>query len=94
MSNIWPAVPVAYMFNVYIKRRFLAWWSKYNYVTTTAFSTAIALSAILTFFALQFKGIEVDWVGNTRPYEGVDYAGPRLLELPEVGYFGPGVGEF
>jgi OPT family oligopeptide transporter len=30
MSNIWPAIPVAYVFNVYIKRYYLAWWSKYN----------------------------------------------------------------
>ena len=30
MANIWPAVPIAYVFNYYIKRRYLGWWSKYN----------------------------------------------------------------
>jgi OPT family oligopeptide transporter len=30
MTNLWPAVPVAYAFNYYIKRRYLGWWSKYN----------------------------------------------------------------
>jgi OPT family oligopeptide transporter len=30
MANVWPAVPVAYIFNYYIKRRHLGWWSKYN----------------------------------------------------------------
>jgi hypothetical protein len=30
MANVWPAVPVAYVFNYYIKRRYLGWWSKYN----------------------------------------------------------------
>jgi hypothetical protein len=30
MANVWPAVPVAYVFNYYIKRRHLGWWSKYN----------------------------------------------------------------
>ena len=30
LSNIWPAVPVAWLFNYYIKRRYLGWWSKYN----------------------------------------------------------------
>jgi OPT family oligopeptide transporter len=30
MANIWPAVPVAYVFNYYIRRRYLGWWSKYN----------------------------------------------------------------
>ena len=30
LSNIWPAVPVAWLFNYYIKRRYLGWWCKYN----------------------------------------------------------------
>jgi OPT family oligopeptide transporter len=30
MANVWPTVPVAYVFNYYIKRRHLGWWSKYN----------------------------------------------------------------
>jgi hypothetical protein len=30
MTNVWPAVPVAYVFNYYIRRRYLGWWSKYN----------------------------------------------------------------
>jgi OPT family small oligopeptide transporter len=30
MAYVWPAVPIAYAFNYYIKRRYLGWWSKYN----------------------------------------------------------------
>ena len=30
LANIWPAVPVAWLFNYYLKRRYLGWWSKYN----------------------------------------------------------------
>jgi len=30
LANIWPAVPVAWLFNYYIKRRYLGWWSRYN----------------------------------------------------------------
>ena len=30
LANIWPAVPVAWLFNHYIKKRYLGWWSKYN----------------------------------------------------------------
>ncbi|KAJ6626046.1 hypothetical protein B0H10DRAFT_2430110 [Mycena sp. CBHHK59/15] len=66
MANVWPAVPVAYVFNVFIKKQYLAWWSKYNYITTTPFSVSIAISAIVIFFALQWPGVEIDWVGNTR----------------------------
>ncbi|KDQ62166.1 hypothetical protein JAAARDRAFT_65967 [Jaapia argillacea MUCL 33604] len=94
LSNIWPAVPVAIFFNVYVKRRFLPWWSKYNYITTTAFACAIALSAIVMFFALQWQNININWSGNLRPYAGCDALGCANLAIPEQGYFGPGVGEF
>ena len=30
MANVWPAVPIAYVFNYYVKRRYLGWWSKYK----------------------------------------------------------------
>ncbi|KAJ7484142.1 OPT-domain-containing protein [Mycena latifolia] len=94
MTNVWPAVPVGYFFNVFIKRRYLAWWSKYNYVTTTAFSTAIALCAILIFFALEWPGVEINWSGNLRPFEGCDAGGCARLPVPDQGFFGPGIGEF
>ncbi|EPQ54770.1 OPT-domain-containing protein [Gloeophyllum trabeum ATCC 11539] len=94
LTNIWPAMPIAFFFNVFVKRRYLAWWSKYNYITTTAFSCAIALSAIVMFFALQWPGVTINWSGNDRPYAGCDGTGCPLLPIPEQGYFGPGPGEF
>ncbi|KAJ7064276.1 OPT-domain-containing protein [Mycena amicta] len=94
MANIWPAVPVAYFFNVFIKKRYLAWWSKYNYITTTAFSASIAISAVVIFFALEWPGVNIDWVGNIRPFAGCDGAGCPLLPIPDSGAFGPIVGEF
>jgi OPT family small oligopeptide transporter len=30
LSHAWAGVPLAFLFNYYIKRNFLAWWSKYN----------------------------------------------------------------
>jgi len=30
LSHSWARVPLAFVFNYYIKRNFLAWWSKYN----------------------------------------------------------------
>ena len=30
LSHAWSGVPLAFVFNYYIKRNFLAWWSKYN----------------------------------------------------------------
>jgi hypothetical protein len=95
LNNLWPSVPLGWLFNVYIKRRYLAWWSKYNYITTTAFTSAIAICAIVIFFALQYNGVEVDWIGNSKPFgDNCDNNACPLLVLPEDAHFGPGVGEF
>ncbi|KAF8137872.1 OPT-domain-containing protein [Mycena galopus ATCC 62051] len=94
LAFLWPAVPIGFLFNVFIKRRYVAWWSKYNYVTTTAFSTAIAICGIVIFFGIEWPGVEINWSGNTRPFEGCDAMGCARLPLPEQGFFGPGPGEF
>ncbi|KAJ6496033.1 OPT oligopeptide transporter protein-domain-containing protein [Mycena sanguinolenta] len=89
LANIWPAVPIGYLFNVFIKRRYVAWWSKYNYITTAAFSTAIAVCAIVIFFAIEWPGVQINWSGNTRPFEGCDAMGCARLPLPTQGFFDP-----
>lgn len=94
LANIWSAMPIAYFFNVFVKKRYLAWWSKYNYLTTTSFTSAIALSAIVMFFALQWPGVVISWSGNDRPFAGCDGNACPLLPIPEQGYFGPGPGQF
>ncbi|KAF7375422.1 OPT-domain-containing protein [Mycena sanguinolenta] len=94
LANVWPAVPIGYLFNVFIKRRYIAWWSKYNYVTTAAFSTAIAVCAIIIFFGIEWPGVNIKWSGNNRPFEGCDAMGCARLPIPAQGFFGPGVGDF
>ncbi|KAJ7106264.1 OPT oligopeptide transporter protein-domain-containing protein, partial [Mycena epipterygia] len=89
MANVWPAVPIGYLFNVFIKKRYIAWWSKYNYITTTAFSAAIAICAIFIFFALQWPGAQINWSGNTRPFTGCDGLQCSRLPPPDQGFFGP-----
>ena len=63
-------------------------------ITSTAFSCGIAISALVTFFALEQQGIEINWSGNNLPFEGVDAAGPTLNVLADGEHFGPGPGEF
>ena len=41
LGGMFQGVAANWLFNVYIKRRYLAWWSKYNYITSTAFSAGI-----------------------------------------------------
>jgi len=94
LANVWPAIPLGYLFNVFIKRRYLGWWSKYNYITSGAFGSAIALSAIVMFFALQYVGQEINWWGNTVSFLGCDAMECPLLTLAKGERFGPRVGEF
>ncbi|KAJ4288281.1 hypothetical protein N0V88_007473 [Collariella sp. IMI 366227] len=75
LTYIWPAVPVAALSWLYLKKRFLGLWSKYNFVTSAAFSCAIAFSGILIFFALQIKEVNFNWWGNAVVGQGCDGSG-------------------
>ncbi|WVQ66274.1 OPT family small oligopeptide transporter [Kwoniella botswanensis] len=82
----------------YIRKKYLAFWSKWNYVVGAGFSTGIALSGLFIFFALQIpKGgtLSIDWWGNNVVNLGCEGQGgcPRL-DIPEVGYFGPAPGTY
>ncbi|CAI4218058.1 unnamed protein product [Parascedosporium putredinis] len=94
LAYIWPAVPVAAFSWLFLKKRYLDFWSKYNFVTSAAFSCAVAISGIVIFFALQIWGKEVHWWGNDGAFEGCE-GSCTLLELtdPEE-YFGPRLGDF
>ncbi|PSK37589.1 OPT family small oligopeptide transporter [Candidozyma pseudohaemuli] len=97
LSYITPGLYVSWTFMSYIKRRYEAWWAKYNYILAGGLTAGIAFSSIIIFFALQYHSKLVVWWGNTVNKQGLDYIGPaRLnatLEAPE-GYFGPRVGNF
>lgn len=90
LTYIWSGVYLAFFFNVYIRKRFPAWWEKYTYVFCSAMNTGIALSAIIIFFALQYTNVNLSWWGNDVPFAGVDGAGGAgIVPLPDIGYFGP-----
>lgn len=80
LSYVLPAVPWSILSMVYLKKRFLPFWAKYNYTISAAFSTAIAISGIVCFFALQFPELELIWVGND-PQRGYDLTAYRRLPL-------------
>ncbi|KAH8816600.1 oligopeptide transporter 2 [Xylogone sp. PMI_703] len=84
---------ISYIFMHWIKRRYSAWWEKYNYLLEAGFDVGVAVSGIIQTFALQFgKSITLDWWGNTVATAGVDYASynqkAALYPIPEKGYFG------
>ncbi|KAF4451331.1 hypothetical protein F53441_5675 [Fusarium austroafricanum] len=90
-------VVLAFVFNLFIKRRYTAWWEKYAYVLTSSLSAAIGISGAVMYFAVQHTGVKLDWWGNRVQNEGVDrhgLVGPdgelvrcSMLQVPEKGYF-------
>lgn len=78
----------------YIKKKYLGWWEKYNYVLSSSLTAGVAFSAIIIFFAVQYKPKPIAWWGNTVSYAGADAAGGSLLSLPKDAIFGPPPGQF
>ncbi|KKY16838.1 putative opt oligopeptide transporter [Phaeomoniella chlamydospora] len=94
LSNAWPAVPIGWLSMVYFKKRFLGLWSKYNFVLSASFSSAIAIAGIVIFFAVQWTEQSINWWGNTVSYQGCEDEACTRFTLSEGEYFGPGIGGF
>ncbi|GME27430.1 OPT oligopeptide transporter [Neofusicoccum parvum] len=94
LSYLWPTVPVAWLSHIYLKKRYTAFWAKYNYVVSAAFSAAIAIAAIVIFFALQWSSVELDWWGNSVSTRGCEGEACTRYTLAEGEYFGPRIGQF
>lgn len=81
--NYIPWAIVGFIFQYVVRRRHFAWWTKYNFVLSAALDSGVAVSAVLTFFILQYpkngaiglNTIQV-WWGNTY----VTYL-PRLISV-------------
>ncbi|KAK9352983.1 oligopeptide transporter [Lipomyces doorenjongii] len=82
-----PGLYLSIIFMYFIRRRYLGWWEKYNYVLSSAMDAGVAFSAIIIFFAVDYHPKKLSWWGNTVSYAGID-------GVPEVGYFGPKPGEY
>lgn len=84
---------ISFIFMYWIKRRYNAWWEKYNYILEAGFDVGVAISGIIQTLALDFAAnVSINWWGNTVSTAGVDYQSynqnSTLLPLPAVGYFG------
>ena len=89
---------VGYAFMHYVKRKYEAWWQKYDYLLATGIDAGIAFSSIIIFFAVMYHEKDISWWGNNVPFEGWDASMTNgylnaTLQAPD-GYFGPRVGHF
>jgi hypothetical protein len=74
---------------MWIKRRYRAWWSKYNYLLSAALDSGLAITTFLVFFCLTYPGVTLDWWGNSIAYMTADGMGTPLDTVPEGETFGP-----
>ncbi|KAK7208274.1 OPT oligopeptide transporter protein-domain-containing protein [Myxozyma melibiosi] len=90
LSYYTPGLEMGFIFMYYIRRHYLAWWTKYNFVLTAALSAGVALCAILIFATLQVTNVSIPWWGRTVSNAGVDGDGTAtVFPIPAKGYFGP-----
>lgn len=93
LGYMWPAVFPGWLSWVIVRKRYIAFWSKYNYVLSASFSSAIAIAAVIIFFAVSYPGATFDWIGNS-PDSGCEAQACTRLKVAEGEYFGPRLGEF
>lgn len=84
------------LFNWFIKNRYPAWWSKYNYILYASLTVGIAYSALIMFFSTEYKHLaSISWWGNNVISSTKDAAGTAVrLLIPSEGYFGPKPGSY
>ncbi|KAK9489670.1 OPT oligopeptide transporter protein-domain-containing protein [Lipomyces doorenjongii] len=59
LSYFTPGFEVSFIFMYYIRRHYLMWWTRYNFVLSAALSAGVALCAILVFVSLQVTNLEL-----------------------------------
>ncbi|KAF8161465.1 OPT oligopeptide transporter protein-domain-containing protein [Crassisporium funariophilum] len=78
---------VGMVFQWAIRKRNFAWWSKFNYVLSSALDSGTVISVMVIFFTLQFPrgGVEVNWWGNLVQKSTADWNRTALLPIPDGG---------
>jgi len=82
---------VGFVFQYVIKKRYFKWWSRLNYLTSSALDLGLAAGTLVMFFA--FTMTEIDppkWWGNTVVSGTMDYQGTAVqMKVGEGQTFGP-----
>lgn len=86
---LYPNLPIAWLSWIYIRNRYLGFWSKYNFVLSAAWSAGIAIAATIMLFTVQWFEVEVDWWGTRQPTMGCEGTPCTLKTLGEGERFYP-----
>ena len=92
------SIPLAIISWLWLKKRYLEFWLRYNYIFAAALAGGMAISGFIQFWAVQYPEVELNWWGNTVSSEGCEgVACTRLTSdnFPDgKSYFGPDPGHF
>lgn len=98
-GSIPPATPLNYLawgmvgfvFQYYIRKRYFAWWSRLNFLTSSGLDLGLALSTLTIFFAFTLNNINPpDWWGNNVITTTMDFQDTAIQTvLPQGQTFGP-----
>ncbi|KAG8165528.1 hypothetical protein KVR01_004080 [Diaporthe batatas] len=98
-GSIPPATPLNYLtwgivgfvFQYYIRKRYFAWWSRLNFLTSSGLDLGLALSTLTIFFAFTLNNIDPpNWWGNNVITTTMDFTDTAIQTvLPEGQTFGP-----
>ncbi|KAJ6441030.1 OPT oligopeptide transporter [Purpureocillium lavendulum] len=98
-GQIPPATPLNYMswgivgfvFNKWIRGRWTGWWMRFNYITSAALDSGLAICTIIIVLTLSLTNTEApDWWGNSvgaNTLDAIDGSFKKVLEPGET--FGP-----
>ncbi|KAF7543053.1 hypothetical protein G7Z17_g11054 [Cylindrodendrum hubeiense] len=82
---------VGFVFQFWIKKRHFKWWSRLNFLTSSALDLGLALATLFVFFAFTLNGIEPpNWWGNNVVSTTMDVQGTAVQMHVKAGErFGP-----
>ncbi|KAJ5618238.1 hypothetical protein N7528_006881 [Penicillium herquei] len=81
---------VGLIFGYLIRKRAFAWWSKYNFVLSSALDSSVGVAGVLIFLTVFFTGASkhFSWWGTEVYKNTCDYDSCAYLPIPEGGKFG------
>lgn len=84
---------VGFLFQYLIKKKHFAWWSRLNFLTSSALDLGLALSTLVIFFAFTLNEIDPPkWWGNDIVTSTMDFQDTAIqVVLPPGQTFGPSV---
>ncbi|RBR21939.1 uncharacterized protein FIESC28_04691 [Fusarium coffeatum] len=82
---------VGFIFQFWVKKRHFRWWSRLNFLTSSALDLGLALATLFIFFAFTLHGIDPpSWWGNDIVSSTMDVQGTAIqAHVAEGERFGP-----